>query len=108
MLFTNPLFMSETWMKVPDSKDFAIDLLLTLKETDDSETHKLMFDATIQLQQKIETPLVALSFFVADRVNLFWLSDASDVKQRRSSEYFYTQRNDVESSMLYFAVYDKS
>ena len=33
MLFTNPLFMVQTYIKVPDSKNYALDLLFKLEKT---------------------------------------------------------------------------
>lgn len=40
MLFTNPLFMVQTYIKDPDSKNYALDLLWKLEQThnlDDKE-----------------------------------------------------------------------
>lgn len=106
MLFTNPLFMVQTYMKVPDSQEYALDLIWTLQENG-TDIHDGMFNTTIALQKEIETPIIALSFYISDKLNLFWLDESRHNNKRRSSEYIYKTYVDNEKNMLFLAVYDK-
>lgn len=60
MLFTNPIFMVETYVKDPVSHEFYLDLLYKLNTNETANKDKNVLLKSIDTQKTIDTPLVAL------------------------------------------------
>ena len=61
MLFTNPLFMVQTYVSEPNSFNYGLDLLAKAQATSKTALSTKFFDDYIEMYQRIEeTPLIFL------------------------------------------------
>lgn len=83
MLFTNPIFMVETYVKEPNSQEYALQLLSVL-DTKGTHQHERIFNLIVDLQKDIDTPMVAYTVIGPAYKRLTWQNDAVDYSTYRS------------------------
>lgn len=74
-----------------------------------SMTFEKVFNKTLEIQTKIETPLVALSIYVPGKIDLFWYDETKTdfYEKRRSSDYIFCPHSNQDRNILIYGIYDK-
>ena len=73
MLFTNPLFMIQSYITDPSSLNFGLDILKKTKLTEDDDLRQQFFSQYVQMYKEIEnTPLLFICAKIKGKETFKW------------------------------------